>query len=347
MGRLTLHDLHEQNLEAMQCVVDLGRQLGRPIRTSLWSSRADKPPNGGSSGENDIVGVLFSPSRAAVDGPPANMFSRPRLPAYQNIQEGLNSCTTHVRSRCVLSVLTHFPGFRVLSVWCLLFARLSVLNNRVTIHSFPFFSMNEPSGPASRGSPSIGDNRRPFVSRPGSLVDVGSAIGGDSGGLGSTLGLGLGSTFGSTMGSTFGGGGGGSRMGAGNSAPPSAGPRDAAHASSRSSRHQRHDNHHHQHQRQAAGSGILSEFALSALSGNGNGGGSSELSVAVGARGGGAAGGGPAAGGRAATASASAQQALQYVGGPQPLSPAARGAAPPGSVLSSFASPGSASLRWV
>ena len=43
MGLLTLHDLHEKNLEAMQCVVDLGRQLGRPIFTSLWSSRADRP----------------------------------------------------------------------------------------------------------------------------------------------------------------------------------------------------------------------------------------------------------------------------------------------------------------
>lgn len=52
MGRLTLHDLHEQNLEAMQSVVDLGRQLGRPIFTSLWSSRADRPNlNVGSSGD--------------------------------------------------------------------------------------------------------------------------------------------------------------------------------------------------------------------------------------------------------------------------------------------------------
>lgn len=50
LGRLTLHDLHEQNLEAMQSVVILGRQLGRPIATSLWSSRADKP-NFGTSGE--------------------------------------------------------------------------------------------------------------------------------------------------------------------------------------------------------------------------------------------------------------------------------------------------------
>lgn len=173
-------------------------------------------------------------------------------------------------------------------------------------------------------------------------------MGGDSGGLGSTLGLGLGSTFNSTFGSTLSGGGGGSRLGAGNSVPPSGGPRDAAHAGIRSSRHQHHDDTQNQNQHHpAAGSGILSEFALSALSGNG---GSSELSVAVGGRGGGAAGGGggggPAAGGRAATASASAQQALQYVGGPLPLSPATRGAAPPGSVLSSFASAGSASLRW-
>ena len=46
MGLLTLHDLHEKNLEAMQSVVDLGRQLGRPIFTSLWSSRADRPTVG-------------------------------------------------------------------------------------------------------------------------------------------------------------------------------------------------------------------------------------------------------------------------------------------------------------
>lgn len=46
MGQLILHDLHEQNLEAMQRVVDLGRQLGRPIFTSLWSSRADRPSVG-------------------------------------------------------------------------------------------------------------------------------------------------------------------------------------------------------------------------------------------------------------------------------------------------------------
>ncbi|CAM9115132.1 unnamed protein product, partial [Ectocarpus sp. 4 AP-2014] len=51
-------------------------------------------------------------------------------------------------------------------------------------------------------------------------------------------------------------------------------------------------------------------------------------------------------GGRAAAASASAQHALQYLGSPLPLSPATRaGVVPPGSVLSSFASPGSASLR--
>ncbi len=184
----------------------------------------------------------------------------------------------------------------------------------------------------------IGDSRRVFASRPGSLLDVGTAIGGDSGGLGSTLGLGLGSTFGSNLGSTFSGasGEGGGRNGGGNSMPPSAARPDAGHAASRSARH-----HHHHH---AVGSGILSEFALSALSGNG---GSSELSVATGGRGGGPAGGGgwaSAIGARAATASASAQQALQYVAGPSPLSPATRGAAPPGSVLSSFASP--ASHRW-
>lgn len=68
MGRLTLHDLHEQNLEAMQCVVDLGRQLGRPIFTSLWSSRADRP-NVGAPGEMmrylylQMLFVLFPPSR--------------------------------------------------------------------------------------------------------------------------------------------------------------------------------------------------------------------------------------------------------------------------------------------
>lgn len=49
MGSLTLHDLHEQNIGAMQRVVELGRQLGRPIFTSLWSSRADRPSVG--SGE--------------------------------------------------------------------------------------------------------------------------------------------------------------------------------------------------------------------------------------------------------------------------------------------------------
>ena len=42
-GALTLHDLHENNVQAMQSVVDLGRRLGRPIFTSLWSSRADRP----------------------------------------------------------------------------------------------------------------------------------------------------------------------------------------------------------------------------------------------------------------------------------------------------------------
>ncbi|CAM9481845.1 unnamed protein product, partial [Ectocarpus sp. 12 AP-2014] len=165
MGRLNLHDLHERNLKAMQSVVDLGRQLGRPIFTSLWSSRADRP-NVGSS-----------------------------------------------------------------------------------------------AAPGSRGSPGVSDNnssnRRVFASRPGSLFDVGSAIGGDSGCLGSTLGLGLGSTFGSTT------GGGGC-----NPAPPP--PPPAGGRVSRSARHQH-----------PAGSGILSEFALSALSANG-GGGSSELSVAIG-----------------------------------------------------------------
>lgn len=51
MGRLTLHDLHQQNLEAMQSVVeDLGKQLGRPINTGLWSSRAERP-NVSTSGE--------------------------------------------------------------------------------------------------------------------------------------------------------------------------------------------------------------------------------------------------------------------------------------------------------
>lgn len=177
-------------------------------------------------------------------------------------------------------------------------------------------------------------NRHVFASRPGSLFDVGSAIGGDSGCLGSTLGLGLGSTFGSTTG---GGGGGGSSNPVAPPPPPTGG------TASRSVRHQH-----------PAGSGILSEFALSALSANG-GGGSSELSVAIGGRGGGAAGGGggggggaSVAGGRAAAASASAQHALQYLGSPLPLSPATRaGVVPPGSVLSSFASPGSASLRWV
>lgn len=43
VGALTLHDLHQENLAAMQRVVELGRQLGRPISTSLWSSRADRP----------------------------------------------------------------------------------------------------------------------------------------------------------------------------------------------------------------------------------------------------------------------------------------------------------------
>lgn len=60
MGRLTLHDLHEQNLEAMQCVVDLGRQLGRPIFTSLWSSRADRP-NVGTPGEITASCSVFPP----------------------------------------------------------------------------------------------------------------------------------------------------------------------------------------------------------------------------------------------------------------------------------------------
>ncbi|CAM9115209.1 unnamed protein product, partial [Ectocarpus sp. 4 AP-2014] len=125
------------------------------------------------------------------------------------------------------------------------------------------------AAPGSRGSPGASDNtnsnntnRRVFASRPGSLFDVGSAIGGDSGCLGSTLGLGLGSTFGSTFGSTTGGGGGS------NPAPPP--PPPAGGTTSRSARHQH-----------PAGSGILSEFALSALSANG-GGGSSELSVAIG-----------------------------------------------------------------
>lgn len=57
MGRLNLHDLHEKNLEAMQSVVDLGRQLGRPIFTSLWSSRADRP-NVSSSGETHVPAYL-------------------------------------------------------------------------------------------------------------------------------------------------------------------------------------------------------------------------------------------------------------------------------------------------
>ncbi|CAM9654277.1 unnamed protein product, partial [Ectocarpus fasciculatus] len=173
MGRLNLHDLHERNLEAMQSVVDLGRQLGRPIFTSLWSSRADRPNVGSSA-----------------------------------------------------------PGSR----------------------GSPGVSENTNSNNSS-------NNRRVFASRPGSLFDVGSAIGGDSGCLGSTLGLGLGSTFGSTTGG--GGGGGGSNP----VAPP---PPPTGGTASRSGRHQH-----------PAGSGILSEFALSALSANG-GGGSSELSVAIG-----------------------------------------------------------------
>lgn len=46
MGDLTLHDLREQNVSSMQRVVELGRQLGRPITTSLWSSRAERPSAG-------------------------------------------------------------------------------------------------------------------------------------------------------------------------------------------------------------------------------------------------------------------------------------------------------------
>lgn len=60
MGLLTLHDLHEKNLEAMQCVVDLGRQLGRPIFTSLWSSRADRPSVGSGERRLRVIGYAVS-----------------------------------------------------------------------------------------------------------------------------------------------------------------------------------------------------------------------------------------------------------------------------------------------
>lgn len=78
----------------------------------------------------------------------------------------------------------------------------------------------------------------------------------------------------------------------------------------------------------SGGSGILSEFALSTLGGGG---------------------GGETAGGEG-RAQQQLQQQLQqqqqhYAHTPQPLSPAIRGGAPPGSVLSSFASPGSNSFR--
>ena len=205
---------------------------------------------------------------------------------------------------------------------------------------YAFFLTRADTVPAtgSRGSPAVVDHRRVFASRPGSLIDVGSATG-DSGGVSSASG--------------------GGRM---PGSIPIAMPRDAGNATAggagagASTRPTR---------RGSGTAGILSEFALSALSANGGtervGGGSG----ALGGGGGAAAAAAAAAGGRAAVfppppPGPSApfhhhqQQHGQYqqfqqhcLGSPQPLSPALRGGAPPGSVLSSFASPGTASWRWV
>lgn len=65
MGLLTLHDLHEKNLEAMQSVVHLGQQLGRPIATSLWSSRADLRSAG--VGGKDKKALLLIPPPLPVE----------------------------------------------------------------------------------------------------------------------------------------------------------------------------------------------------------------------------------------------------------------------------------------
>ncbi|CAM9362644.1 unnamed protein product, partial [Sphacelaria rigidula] len=61
VGALTLHDLHQENLAAMQRVVELGRQMGRPIPTNLWSSRADLP--GLSSAPGSRGSLVQHPSR--------------------------------------------------------------------------------------------------------------------------------------------------------------------------------------------------------------------------------------------------------------------------------------------
>lgn len=164
-----------------------------------------------------------------------------------------------------------------------------------------------------------------FASRPGSLLDVSTAMG-DSGGVSSAS-------------------GGRPTPGTG-TVPLAAAPRDTGNvAASRAAR------------RGSGGTSMLSDFALFALSANGG-------TERAGGGGGGAAGGGVSSGGRAAALAQHQhphqdphhhphqhyhhqQYQQHYDGVPQLLSPAVRGGAPPGSVLSSFASPGTASWRWV
>lgn len=291
MGALTLHDLHQENLAAMQRVVELGRLLEHPISTSLWSSRADRPSI--NSGERRY---LLSFCCCWCCG----LFSSATKPhVYARYSHA------HTLLIPLLPPVSHI-----------------------------FFALTVPT-PGSKGS------LLQQSSCPSSLVDVTA--------LGDSIGLGSSASTVTSFGGTI-------PAHAGNSAgvplpgrPSAAAPRDTStvdgsrDARGMSSRSVRRDGGWGT--QSAAGGGGGRGGAASKAEGGGNGGGSgaiiSEFALsALGEPGAGGGGGGRAGGGGGRGGVGAAGGAGGRVGR-QALSPTARAGQPPGSALSSFASPAS------